>query len=132
LPVNLQKNHIRQRRIQIRPQANSKCLSSTRILSVTLAILLGCSCAWAQEKEIKSCISVHISFEDCGNPLTHNYKEIEKPSAKATEPAPVFITPVTEHQQKESRFAQVEAKYEQRVKENDSDGTNIKNVIISS
>ena len=128
LLVNLQKNHIRRRRIKIRSQANSKCLSSTRILSVTLAILLGCSCAWAQEKEIKSCISVHISFEDCGNPLTHNYKEIEKPSAKATEPAPVVITPVTEHRQKESRFTQVEAKYEQRVKENDSDGTNIKNV----
>jgi hypothetical protein len=139
LLTNFQKNHIHKRRIKIKIQANLKCSSSTRILSVTLAILLGCSCAWAQEKEIESCISVYNSFEDCRNlltydyedcrnPLTHNYKETEELSAKETEPAPIAVTPTTESQQEKSRFAPLEDENEWRVKEDDSDGTNIKDV----
>ncbi len=140
LLINFQKNHIRKRRIKIKTQANSKCLSSTRILSVTLAILLGCSCAWAQEKEIESCISVDNSFEDysnlltynyedCKNPLTHNYKAIEELSAKESEPpASIVVTPATERLQEKSHFALAETENERRVKENDADGTNTKDV----
>jgi len=110
-------------------------------LSVTLAILLGFNCAWTQGKEIESCICVHNSiedcrnlptddYEDCKNPLTHNYKEVEELSAKETEPepAPIAVTPATERLQEKSHFALAEAENERRVKENDSDLTNIKDI----
>ncbi len=75
-----------------------------------MAILLGCSCAWAQEKEIKSCISVRNSFEDCRNPFTLNYKEIEELSAQDIEPALIAVTPATESQQKKSRLHRAKLK----------------------
>ena len=123
----MQKNRIRQRRIKIKTQANSKCLSFLRVLPFSLVILLGWSCVRAQENETQSCVPVHNSFEDYKDSPAYNYKEIKEFSGKQSEPAPIAVTSAKRWQEK-SRFASPEAENKQRVKENDLDETSVKDI----
>ncbi len=114
--------------IKIKTQTYSKRLSSTGILFVTLAILLGCNCAWSQEREIKSGVPVHNSSENYRNSITRNYKKIEESSAKKIETAATAVTSDTEHPQEKPRSAPLKAEDEQRKKETERNQTNAKTV----
>lgn len=100
-----------------------------RILSVTLAILLVCGCVRAQENETESCVSVYNLSKHCSNPLTYNYKEIEKLSDRDVEPPPTDAAAANESKQEKSSFAPAETENQRRVKQDDLDETNTKDIF---
>jgi hypothetical protein len=102
-----------------------------RILSITLAILLVCGCVRAQENESESCVSIYNLPEHCNNQLTYKYIEIENLSAGYTEPSPTpaASSSAIEGKQEKSSFAPAETENERRLRQDDLNGKNTKDIF---
>lgn len=116
--------------MKIKRQINPHGLSSMKILLFTLAILLSCSCVWAQEKETKSIVPVHNLFEDYKRLSAHNNTEIKELSDKKSEPAQNAAAIAAEDELEKARVAPVEAENEPRgIREKDTDEADIEDIL---
>ncbi len=122
------RNYVRKRGNIIKIQTNPKWLFSVRISLFTSVILLSYSLAQAQEKEIKLNIIIPNSFKNYKNLPAQNFGDAEELSVK--EVKHIQTVDALESEREKAPFALIEAENETSVKENDSDETDIKDVLI--
>jgi len=122
------RNYIRKRRNTIKIQSNPKYSFSAKIPLFILAILLSCSFTSAQEKEVKSPVSVPNSFKDYKKLSTYNYREAEEISTEEIEYVQSSAVPDAESERKKTSSALSDAENKLSLEAKDKSGIIIKNI----